>query len=105
MEPDTTTQDEILEKQHQERLRRISAMERFVARLTTDDLVSITPISEKIQFKHVHKSMKKKGGSPPKDYTAVEIKCDLEIALKTNNYEEALPLYYTLKRMLGYYNW
>jgi hypothetical protein len=94
-----------LEEAEKQRLRRISAMERFARTLSADDFAGISSQSEKIQYTHIHKARKRKGGSPPRDYYGVEILIDFRQALEQQNYVEALTLYYQIRRMLGYYNW
>lgn len=77
-------------------------MKHFAKTITAEDCAGLTGQSEKTQYKNKHKSRKIKGGSPPKDYTAVEMLIDFKQAMKEQNFEEAVPLYYSLKRLLGY---
>lgn len=71
----------------------------FISSLRPDDLAGIGPITEKTQYRGQGRSSRK-GGSPPKDYLAVEALIDLREALSRNIYE-ALPHYYWLKRVLN----
>jgi hypothetical protein len=44
---------------------------------------------------------KKKGGRPPKDYTAVEVYVDLQLAVDRLDWLEAVKCYHKLIRLLG----
>jgi hypothetical protein len=57
---------------------------------------------DKTQWKSKHKNLKKKGGRPPVDYSAIEMLSDLETALAERNVRQALVLYGLLNRILPY---
>lgn len=84
------------------RQRLINNMHKFATEVTASDCAGISGQGQKVEYKNVHKSMKKKGGSPPKDYTAVEMLIDFKAAMKAAQYDEARPLYFGLRRMLGW---
>jgi len=91
---------EALEKQQ----RRIDGMKRFIESTKATDFANLQSQTERTQYVHDHKAMKRKGGSPPKDFTAIEMFVDLQRAVDDEKYTEALPLYFALKKMLGYFN-
>lgn len=94
-----TTQEEKVAIRRQQLINRMWA---FHDRVRPEDCAGLTGQGEKVQYKHKHKSIKRHGGKPPADYTAVELLIDFKIAMKAKSYEEAIPVYYQLKRML---NW
>lgn len=77
----------------------IRRMRAFARDLNSEDLVLLNPYVEKVEYKYVHKDMKKKGGTPPRDYTAVESLIDLRSHLSRGEYQKALPVYYYLRRI------
>lgn len=99
-------QPEKVKKRVQEQLNRrarlISNMHRFAKEIKASDCAGISGQGQKVQYTHQHNSMKQKGGHAPKDYTAVEMLVDLQKALEAKSYEEAMPLYFGLRRMLGW---
>lgn len=91
-----------VEEQLNRRARLITNMHRFSKQITSADCAGISGQGEKVQYTQVHKDMKRKGGHSPKDYTAVEMLIDFRAALEKADYEEAMPLYFGLRRMLGW---
>jgi hypothetical protein len=74
----------------------------FLQKVTVDDLAGlVTPVEDRVQYRHSHKGIKRKGGKPPKDYLAVEVLTDLRQHFQRGELDEALPLYYQLKRLMG----
>ena len=69
-----------------------------ISHLTYDNISLIRP-EEKTQLKHRHKSLKKKGGNPPQDYSVSEMIADLEAAVKAKNPKRCLVLYLQLSRV------
>jgi len=49
-----------------------------------------------------HKNIKRKGGRPPVDYRAIEIKVDLEEAYNQGDPEQARPLFFQLRRLVNF---
>jgi hypothetical protein len=78
----------------------IGRMISFSNAVKASDFAGLSGSGEKVQYTHVHKSMKVKGGSPPRDYDAVEMMIDFQSAISQQNYDQAIPLYYSLKRLL-----
>lgn len=91
-----------IEKLAKKRERLIGRMQKFAREVKAEDCAGLAGQGPRTEYKHQHKSMKRKGGKPPADYTAVEMLIDLQIELKRNNFDDAIPLYYALKRMLNY---
>lgn len=56
---------------------------------------------DRTRYKHKHKQYKRRGGSPPVDYLIVELKVDLEIAIREEDDAEVLSLYFQINRMLN----
>ena len=83
--------------------RRIQSMKHFVRTTKATDFANLQSLTERTQYVHDHKAMKRKGGSPPKDFTAIEMFVDLQRAVEADLLDEALPLYFQLKKMLGYF--
>lgn len=79
----------------------VRRIERFLSTITASDCAGLTGQGEKVQYTHSHKSMKFKGGKPPADYSAVEMLIDLRIEYNRQNIDDAIPLYYALRRMLN----
>jgi hypothetical protein len=77
-------------------------MNEFAKTVTAKDCAGISGQGAKVQFTHLHNSMKQKGGHAPKDYTAVEMLVDFKSHLQKAEYDEAMPLYFGLRRMLGW---
>lgn len=75
-------------------------MQKFVDNLDPGEFGGISPPRDKVQFKHKHKSIKKKGGNPPIDYTLAERLVDLKLCLERQEYFQALPIYFYLRRMV-----
>ena len=78
-------------------------------RVITPALVS-RPIHERTQYKHPARVRKTKGGTPPIDYTVVELARDLELAIRRaegelgegeNPIADAIPLYFQIKRIMN----
>lgn len=67
-----------------------------------DSLAGLKLISaeDKVQYTHTHNSIKRKGGSSPVDYQAVEIKVDLEQSLRRNDLKGIAASYYKLARII-----
>ncbi len=83
--------------------RLIRRIRRFAGEVTSEDCAGLVPTGEPIRYLHpLERPHKHHGGNPPRDYTAVEILVDLQAAVQKDNFEEAIPLYYRLRRML---NW
>lgn len=81
----------------------INKMWRFNQLVKTEDCAGITGHEEPTQYTEKHKSLKRKAsGKQPADYNAVELLVDFRAAMNAGNYEEAVPLYFHLRRML---NW
>jgi hypothetical protein len=78
----------------------LDRMRRFAQSVSANDFAELTGQGEKVQYNNVHKSMKTKGGKPPFVYTAVEMLVDFQRAMSKDLFDEALPLYYSLKRLL-----
>ena len=99
---DTTTSGEEVPRSVKRFQRLIRHMHEFNSLVKTEDCAGLSGRGEKVQYKHQHKSMKYKGGNPPRDYSAVEMLIDFRRYMSLANYQEAIPLYYSLRRML---NW
>lgn len=91
-----------MSRKSQKRKSRLESMWKFYREVSAKDCAGLRPLSEKVQYVHEHKSMKLKGGRPPRDYDAVELLVDFKKAMDNDNLDEAIPLYYILKRWL---NW
>jgi len=81
----------------------VSKMEVFAAELTAEDFAYL-PIdpNKKTQFTRRHAPRKYKGGKPPMSYQGIEDWIDLRLHLQREEFIEAIPIYYRLKRLL---NW
>ena len=55
---------------------------------------------EKTEYKKKGKNMKRKGGKPPIDFRLVEDFVDFQIALDNEEYDQAVPLFFKLKRIV-----
>lgn len=74
-------------------------MHELCNQLSATDFAGIQPQREKTQYTHSHKQIKRKGGRPPIDYSAVEHFVDLQLHLSRGEYNQALPLYYYIRRL------
>ncbi len=63
--------------------------------------ISVQRLEDRTQYKHKHKSIKRKGGSPPIDFSIVEMKVDLERAIREGNTEAVRTLYFKLNRIIN----
>lgn len=79
-------------------------LSQFAKELDDLDLSDLGSISEKVEYKQYHKARKMKGGRPPRDYLVVEAKVDFQRFVAAGDYESALPLYYWLRRHIGFTN-
>lgn len=77
-------------------------LSQFAKELDELDLSDLGSISEKVEYKQYHKARKMKGGRPPRDYLVVEAKVDFQRMVSEGKYDEALPLYYYLRKHLGF---
>jgi hypothetical protein len=83
------------------RARLIRHMEKFAREVKASDCADLKgDPREKTQYTHSHKALKLKGGHPPRDYTAVELLIDFKIEMNKENYDQAIPLYFQLIRLL-----
>lgn len=98
----TDTSVKKIEAQLDERAKLITRMWTFYNTVTADDCAGISGQGQRVQYTHKHQSAKVKGGSPPKDYTAVEVLVDFRKAMDSSKFEDAIPLYFSLKRMIGW---
>lgn len=74
---------------------------KFYNELTPEDMAGLSKTtSDRPIYKHEHRSLKSKGGRPPKDYQAVDAHVDLGIHIKNQEWAEALTLYYWLRRLV-----
>jgi len=80
----------------------INRMWVFFKEVKASDCAGLAGQGPKTEYTHLHRNIKKKGGKPPADYTAVEMMIDFKLEMGRHNYDDAIPLYYSLKRML---NW
>jgi hypothetical protein len=78
----------------------LKRMHRFVKNHTGADFAGVRPPVEKIVYKHPGTPIKRRGGSPPKDFEYVENFIDLGIALDEGDFETAIPLFYKLNRLV-----
>jgi len=78
----------------------IGRMRQFAQMITALDLVGLAPATQKTEYKNVHKGMKRKGGSAPRDFTAVDALVDLHIHLENKEWSEAMSTYFYLKRLV-----
>ncbi len=81
----------------------LDQMREFVNSLTSEDFANLGPSGEKTEYRRRTNRTKKqkKPGRPPKDYTAIEFKVDLERALEEGDFDSAIRDYYKLKGMLN----
>lgn len=70
----------------------------YIKAHTAGDFAGLSPRTEKTQYTHNSRALKPKGGNPPKDYSLAEDFVDLQQAYRTENLEEALPLYFKLRQ-------
>lgn len=99
--PTTLTQSEVQILADAKLYRRANAL---IALLVHEPLCNLkaSGIDDRVQYKKKHQSRKRKGGSPPIDYFAVELKVDLESALRRNQTEEVRRAYYPLARLMAF---
>ena len=102
MSDSTQAQEDRVKAHLERRARTIRHMVEFSKIIKASDCAGISGQGDKVQFTHLHDSMKQKGGHAPKDYTAVEMLVDFKAALLQGKYDEAIPLYFGLRRMLGW---
>jgi hypothetical protein len=95
-----TEQDLRVIRSIQRRNRMIEWMHLFNSSISAKDFAGLVGNGEKVQYTCMHKSMKVKGGRPPMDYTAIEMLVDFRHALRSGFYEDAIPLYYSLRKLL-----
>ena len=81
-----------------EKLRK--AARELLTYLTPEAIAQTNPEREKTEYKHSRPAKKRKGGSPPLDFSIVDMKLDLELALKSNNDQNIALAYYPLKRLV-----
>jgi hypothetical protein len=77
---------------------------RFANGLTADDLSGLRVNKGEVGSPSRPENcgtQSRSGGHPPADYTAVEMKVDLQLAIELDDWNSALSLYYTLRRMIG----
>lgn len=83
------------------------AQVRDLLRLTSDTGASLSQlrvidVGQKVQYKHQpSRHIKSKGGKPPIDFTAVELRVDLEIAYKAGDMPNMRLNYYKLRRLIS----
>lgn len=83
------------------RARLINKMYQFVNTHSAADFGGLAPPREQTQYKHSNRStIKKKGGNPPADFFYVEEFIDLQLHLEALEYDEAIPLYFKLRRLV-----
>lgn len=74
----------------------------FIREVKAEDFAGLAvPLDSKTQWTCHHRPIKRHGGHPPKDYSALETFIDLRIAMDKGEYTEAIGMYYYLKRLLG----
>lgn len=75
------------------------AMEEFAAGLKAADLsdLRVPPVANPKKGKS--SGISRKGGSPPIEYTAIEMLVDMKIALRDHEWKDAYTLYIQLKRI------
>ena len=78
----------------------IEKMIQFVEKHSGGDFGGVRPPVDQTQYKKPGKAIKRKGGKPPVDYYYVEEFVDLQLMLERGEWEEAIPLYYKLKRLV-----
>lgn len=79
----------------------VTAMKRFLEEFSVEDLALVSGQEEPPQYRHVHKSIKKKTFSQPKEIRACDLYIDLKASFKQGDYESATTYYYQLKRIIG----
>lgn len=76
------------------------AMIKFILGLKTEDLANIKVPAEANPIKGERSKVKgRAGGKPPVDYTAIEMKVDMEQDLLHGRYRQAYTTYVTLMRL------
>lgn len=76
-------------------------LQKFAEQHSGADFAGLSPMGEKVQYNHQHRSMKRKGGKSPQDFTLAEEMIDFQRLVAEGNLQEALPYYYRLSRLIA----
>jgi len=74
---------------------------KFIRTHSGGDFGGVCPPRERTQYKHAGKNMKHKGGNPPIDFFYVEEFVDLQIYVEEGDFENAIPIFFKLRRLIG----
>ena len=85
-------------------LRKANELSSFLKR-NPDTLAGLKIISaeDRVKYTHKHNSMKQKGGTSPIDFTATELKVDLERALSAHDVPQIAISFYQLNAIIHYW--
>lgn len=79
----------------------INRMWKLYNSVTAEDCAGLSGQGEHTQYKKPSRNLKQKSsGKQPADYNAVECLVDFKAAMDKNNYAEAVPFYFHLRRFL-----
>jgi hypothetical protein len=77
----------------------IAKMYRFKGEVRVEDFVGLSFLDQRTQYKHEHKSIKKKGGHPPFEFSVAETLADFHLYMEKRQYREAIPIYFYLRKL------
>lgn len=95
-----TIEEREAERKAREQKKILTSMRAFIARHPAEDLANLSVRGEPTEYKGRGKAIKKKGGKPPAVFSLVETYVDFQKAVKDENFEAAISLFYYLKHFL-----